>query len=257
MHIKNDNWGSSWANLSEELVSDPTVSTKSLIDRILKCNAPYESDIRSGHPLKLFLINFKVQMYLKNGYSEFYRFFLNYKVPEFNGKGQCCLEQMLDEFEHLTRKLIFHNICLAYDYAIHQQLASRILTMEDKKVLFLQRFYKGEIAQQEFNDVFGHYGLNMYELSARRFAEYAPDELRAIAELTADLKIKKNMELEDHFSADPRDVRPALVALRELAKYKIFFLVRDIRYELLKIAQRHNIPDVFGLSFDAIIQITR
>jgi len=128
--------------------------------------------------------------------------------------------------------------------------------MEDKKIVFLKKLYKKEITFKQFNCKFGHYALNAYELSSKRFEEYTEKELLSIAELVSNIEIKDKMELEEqiHLKKNNKEKKISiLIALRELAKYNVLFIIRNLRYRLLEIEKEHNIKDIFSKSYDEII----
>ncbi len=231
--------------------------TKHLIKIVLKLNDKYESLLKAKSIIKKFKITFKIKMYLNSGYFGFYLFLKDYKIPNYNSGGVRKLELLFKEFEKIYDKIIFNNLVLAHAYVTSKEISSIIFTMEDKKVLFLQKLYHNEITMEQFIKNFGHCALNAYELSSRRFEEYSYEELVSIARIASNFEIKEKIPLEDYMSSDSKREIPILIALRELAKYKIIFLVRDIRYGLLQFAQANGIQDMCSKSFEEINELTK
>ena len=46
---------------------------------------------------------------------------------------------------------------------------------------------------------------------------------------------------------------PVLLTLRELAKYKILFIVKEIRFELLRLARLKKIDNIFDKIYSEIL----
>lgn len=239
---------------TEELVSNPSNITQHIVEIVVGANTKYEDLLNKKVSFRRFALNVKLNMYLKNDFHEFYQFLCDYKAPEFNTFNKKeRLQKLFNEFKFLYEKLIFNNIALAYHYALNKQLSSSVMTKEDEKILCLKKYFHHEITIEQFKEKFGHYALNAYELSSKRFEEYTAEELRPIAKLVSNFKIKEKTSLEKYISSPFEDVTPILIALRELAKYKILFLVKSIRYELLGIAKDNNIDNIFDKHFSQII----
>jgi len=225
-----------------EFVTNPSEITKKLVEIVLKLSDKYESELKKN-VFKKFINQVKLRLYLKQGYLEYYSFLKKYKLKDLD------LKELFDEFEKLYDKLIFNNFALAYAFVLEKDVKSPILTKEDEKILFLKKLYDKKITKKQFDKEFGHYALNAYELSSKRFEEYSDEELMKIARLTKNIKINK-IKLEDYTD---KKVIPVLIALRELAKYNILFIVKEIRYKLLRIAKKNNIKNVFDESYSKII----
>ncbi|MEE9525352.1 MAG: hypothetical protein V3V78_01975 [Candidatus Woesearchaeota archaeon] len=236
-----------------EFVSNPSNMTKHLVDIVLKLNTKYEEKFKVKGLFKKFSTDFKRDMYLKESYHDFYLFLKNYKLPDFN-KGVEKIKLLFKEFEKIYDKIIFNNFVLAYAYVKNKELVNPILTMEDKRILFLKKLANNKITIDEFNQMFGHYGLNAYELSSKRFEEYSSKELLSIAKLVSKFNFKKKIEIENYIKSKPKDKIPILIALRELGKYNSLLIIKEIRYELLKIAKEKGIKDIFSRSYAEIIK---
>ena len=121
---------------------------------------------------------------------------------------------------------MLNNFALAYAFAQEKDVSNPILTKEDEKMIALRKFYNKEITREEFNAEWGHYALNAYEVESKRFEEYTEHELMKIAKLAIHIPVKKKISYEDY--SEKRKV-PVLLYLRELAKYKILLLIKEIR----------------------------
>lgn len=241
----------------EEFVSKPSEITKHLIKIVVRLNSKYESLLKAKSIIKKFKIDFKIKMYLKAGYMDFYSFLKEYKVPNYNLHGVRKLELLFEEFERLYDKLFFNNLALAHTYVTTKEMSNVIFTMEDKKVLFFKKLSHNEITMEQFIKEFGHYALNAYELSSRRFEEYSYQELVSIAQLVSNFKIREKIPLEEYMNSNSKKEIAVLIALRELAKYNILFLIRDIRYELLQLARDNGIQNIFNKSYEEITELGR
>ena len=83
----------------EEFVSKPSEITKHLVRIVLRLNSKYESLLKARSIIKKFRITFKIKMYLKAGYLDFYSFLKEYKVPDCKSCGVRKLELLFKEFE--------------------------------------------------------------------------------------------------------------------------------------------------------------
>lgn len=241
----------------DEFVVNPSKITQHLIKIVSKLNNCYEEQFATRNIIKKITIDFKMKWYLKDGYYDFYLFLKNYTVPDFSAHGVKKLEFLFKEFERLDNKLIFNNFALAYAYTLNRDISSEIFTKEDKKILFLKKLGHSEITLGQFNEEFGHYALNPYELSSKRFEEYSYQELLAISNLVSNFNIKKKVELQEYMESKLKKRIPTLIALRELAKYHILFIVRDLRYELLNLAEKNGVQNIFDKSFDEIVELSK
>lgn len=240
---------------TEEFVTNPSKITEHLAGIVLKLNNEFEKKYKSGKFLGKFVNDCKFLWYLKEGRNDYYSFLNNYEIPEFGKEGVEKIELLFKEFEKIYSKLILNNHALAYAYIKEKKLSNSVLTMEDKKMLYLKKLSDGEITVDQFNRKFGHYALNAYELSAKRFEEYSTEELKQIAKLASKIEIKNKIELEECLEKKPDDAIPILIALRELAKYQTLFLVRGLRYELKKLAKKKAVEDIFNKSYQEVISL--
>jgi len=225
--------------MSEEFVFNPSNITKELVKIVLKLNDKYEKQLKGI--LNRFKAQVKYRLYLKEEYKEYYSFLKSYKLDK---KG---LKELFLEFEKLYDKLLFNNFALAYAYTLGKDIDSCVLTKEDERILLLQKDIK------KFKKEFGHYALNAYELSSKRFSEYSDKELVKLQKLVKNIKIKDKIKLEKYLEQKNKKIIPILIALRELAKYNVLFVVNEIREELLKCQKQNNLRNIFNLGYDEII----
>lgn len=245
---------------TEEFVVNPSKATKRLVDIVLRLQNRYDAQLKTKNPIKKIRVIFKIKIYFEAGYREFFYFLKDYKIPSQDLSGIKKLDLLFKEFEKIYDKLIFNNIVLAYARSVCGEISNKVLTKEDEKILFLKKLFLDEITTGQFNEKFGHYALNAYELSSKRFEEYDSSELASLAKLVADFKTEKieaKIPLETYINSGAKDKSPILIALRELAKYHTLFLVRAIRYELLRLAQQKHIKNIFEKSYEEISMLDR
>jgi len=223
-----------------EFVSNPSKITEKLVEIVSGLNKKYEEDA-SSKGLRKFKIDFKIKLYLKKGFRDYFKELESFKL----GKGN--LKFLFSEFEREYEKIILNNFALIYAFQ-ENELVSSVKTMEDEKIEFLKLFYERKISKKDFDKKFGHYGLNVYELSSRRFEEYSDAELKKIAKLASSIKLSDKKDLGEVIESDEKNKIPVLIALRELGKYNILFIVREIRRELLRVGG----GDVFGKSYEEV-----
>lgn len=235
----------------EAFVRNPSKMTGHILSIINRLSLEQLKAFHTKQIVNKFISDIKINLYLKEGYLEFYRDLNAYKVPIFTDRK---IYLLIKEFSRFYKKIIFHNFALAYYYARNSQISIFLFTAEDRKIKYFKDLYNNQIGINQFNTEFGHYALNAFELSERRFEEYREEELLAVAKLVADFKIDEKRSIEEYIAVGKNNVMPILIALRELAKYKILFLVRDIRYELLRIADNNKIDNIFDKAFDEIFK---
>lgn len=240
---------------TEEIVSNPSVITQHMLGIVSRLNEKHEKKFHTKNFFSIFVYGVKLRLYLKEGFGDFYGFLQNYTPPPYleTMTGTRKIKALFGEFEKVYDKLIFNNIALGFAHIQGEELENSVMTLEDEKIACFKKLASGAISDEDFKDKFGHYALNAYELSSKRFEEYTSSELRELASLSSNIEIKEKPLLEDYISEKTDKKTPVLLALRELAKYKVLFIVRDIRYELLKLAELHNVGDIFGMTFEEIL----
>ena len=243
-------------NLTAELAIDPTRVSEHIVDLVLQLNNKYEATCTSKNVLKKIKFAFNIKMYLKNGYLDYYNYLKSSMPPMLKSQNSIPrLTLLFEEFEKIYLRLIFNNFALVHAYASNKVISHFIFTMEDKKIVFFKKLYHGQISRDTFNKKFGHYALNAYELSSQRFEEYSDSDLLKIARFVSNFVVNKKTGLKEYISNGVKQITPVLIALRELAKYNSLFIIRDIRYELLRIAQEKRIENIFDMPYDEIIKL--
>lgn len=244
---------------TEEIVTNPSVITQHLVGIVARLNEAQESRFNTKNFFSLFAYGVKIRLYLKEGFRDFYEFLLGYTPPPFPDtvRGAQKIRALFEEFEKVYDKLIFNNIALGFAHIHGEEPENSIMTLEDEKIAYFKKLASGAVTDEEFKKKFGHYALNAYELSSKRFEEYTSSELLELAHLSSNMDIKEKPLLEDCISEKTEKKIPALLALRELAKYKVLFIVRDIRHELLKLAELHCIQNIFGMNLEEILALEK
>ncbi len=234
-----------------DFVKDPSRITQHLVEIVEKLDNKAKNEFFSNSFIKKFFRDFKLLKYCKKDYVDFYNFISNYEVPKLNKNVKNNLKTLFNEFEKFYENLIFHNTALSYYYLKGHELRNPIITPEDEKNYMLRQLARKKIKSQDFLEKYGHYALNPYELSSKRFEEYTKKELMKIANLARDFKMKKNMRIGEYLHK--KNKIPILITIRELAKYKILFIIREIRYMLLMIKKDFKI-DVFNITYEKLLK---
>ena len=229
-------------NYLNEFVNNPSEISKELVRIVSKITKKYDSGFKSGI-IRKFLVHLKINLYLKGGYKEYYNFLNNYDVQKLKNLS---LSELFLEFENFYDPLIFNNVALAFLFSTQGKINSSVLTKEDEKILLLQKTNKNNI--NKFKSLFGHYSLNSYELSYPRFKEYRDSEILKLVKLAKKITISKKITLEDYIKSNKNEVMPILVALRELGKYNVLFIIDALRNKLLGISKLRKTNNIFNLS---------
>jgi len=209
---------------TEEFVRNPTAVTQRLVDVAVKLTEKHEKLLKSGIVKKL-TSGFKLRMYIEDGYKEYYEYLKQYVVTD------ASLEFLYEEFERVYDKIVFNNVALAYAYTLGKEILP-VYTKEDEKMELLGKFYRREITREEFDVQFGHYAINPYELTSKRFDEYSNNELMKIAQIASKISVGKKKTLDEHMKE--KNTVSILIGLREYGKYVALQIVKEIRKELLK-----------------------
>jgi hypothetical protein len=108
-----------------------------------------------------------------------------------------------------------------------------VISKEDEKLILLSKIAKGAALPTEFRKIFGHYGLNGFELSSRRFSEYTDKELLKLAEPVKSFVCNKDVKLEDYLNAGSVNPYWAYCALKEELRDCGLQIVAKLRFEIL------------------------
>lgn len=233
---------------TEELVRYPSRATSGLLEIITDLAAAFDSRLGSKNPFVRFAAIYEIRMYAVDGYKAFYDLLKNYRIPSDPAGGRDRITMLIAEFKRLYSGLIINNLalgslCLRDGGRVP---VSPVMTVEDEKIASLKKLSRGEMAPDAFRGRFGHYALDAYELSSRRFEEYSDEELAALARLASNIDVKEKISIDAFITADSKETTGAIIAIREFAKHKILYIVRDIRKELLLIADKDSISDIFS-----------
>lgn len=258
-----------------ELVSNPSPLTMEIVKIVQKIDEKHRNNLNKSGFFAKIGNQLKLKLYTEQGYREYYNFLRDYEVQQPAEKNSAKrLYSLFAEFEKVYEKIIWNNLALAYLHLKEKgkkgdnasegnedneksRINSSLLTMEDKKMIGLADIYRQKeqkermLAADRFKKEFGHYCLNPYELSSRRFSEYSEEELVKIGKLAALLNISKSKELADAIENNSSGAgkESILICLRELGKHRALQIVDRIRTELLRIQKEELIPDIFSMSF--------
>ncbi|MFH1642961.1 MAG: hypothetical protein ABIC04_08765 [Nanoarchaeota archaeon] len=231
-------------NEIEDFIQNPTKLSRHLVEIVNKKKQKYDSLLRSKGFFENISINVKLRLKYLNGYKEICGFLKTFQV---NGEG---IVELFKEFERIADKTAINNLLLAYAYLNEKNKSPPIITKDDEKLLYFNRLYNKKISTKAFNNKYGHYALNPFELSAKRFSEYTHNELLGMAQHSKNFVLKKHTELKDYIAFEnSKNLFPIYSALREELKYHALYIIHDLRFELLKLEKRKNIENIFNLSY--------
>jgi len=236
-----------------ELISHPSPASKKVIKIIKSIYYDYQKKLTQKNLRRLIFIT-KIKLYQKQNYKQLYLYLKNYQIllPSTLSKSNQ-LKILFSEFSKLQQKLIFNNFALASLASLNQfPTTSNILTIEDEKIIYLQKIANNQISRLLFNKKFGHYALNPYELSEPRFTEYKSSQLKKLAKLTLNINIKSKKKLENYIKSEPANHLAILIGLRELFKSTSLKVIKQIRDILLLIEKEQRIDNIFNLSYKQI-----
>ena len=240
-----------------EIVTNPSRSSEEIITIIARLAKKHEASIRAGNAFRRLGAAFRLQMYIRDGFRDFYTFLRGYSDPAgvSSLSGMAKIRALCAEFERIYDRIILNNFAIAFALVHGGKIESTVETAEDRKVLLLKGIVSGNVSISDFKKEFGHYGLNVYELSERRFEEYDDPDIRKIALLAANVPIKNKPTLDESIVMKKIESLSVLVALREFARYQVLFVVRDIRYELLRMSTKLGDNNIFSRSFQEIAEM--
>jgi len=247
----------------EDFIENPTEISKYLIEIIVKAKKKYDALLKSRNPLKKIASNVKIRLWYLNKYIDIYNFIQRYKRCEIKKNEPFKnIENLFREFEKIYEVIALNNLLLMYAFLVQsasvktstnrEDKSSFVINKEDEKLLCFKKLYDGKISSEQFKRKFGHYGLNAFELSSRRFSEYAPNELMNLAKFSRDFKLKKDIKLDKYIKTKGKNLFAVYSALREELRYCALFVVNDLRFELLKLAKAKKIKNIFNLNWHEI-----
>ena len=237
---------------TSEFIQNPTKLSYELVKIVLSIDKKHKTLLKPRSIFNKFLNDFKIEFYTKQGYKDYLVDIKNYKlkVPEtFSSLEK--LNFLLNEFKKLYSKLMYNNLVLAYYYTRHITEKNVLVSKEDEKILALKKFYLEEITRKEFNVEFGHYAINPYELSGKRFNEYTDSELKILGELAKEFSMDNKLIYNPNKSYNKNKLS-LLIYLREYSKYQVLFIVEQIRLQVLYLEKKLRVKSIFGCSYEQI-----
>lgn len=236
--------------LIAEFNPEPTKLSERFIEFVLAKNKELSYKFAMPSWWGKIKLQFEVENYLQNGWQDVY--WKLQKAPIAKD-----LSGLLKDFESLYGLVMYNNFVLARLYAESSDKDRRlnVTTKEDERLRLLQRLASDDSKYDEYVQQFGHYALEPFELSDRRFNEYSRTELKKLAELTGDLKQKTGKSrLGSVAKKRSRADIDTLIALREFGKYQCLKLVAEMRRRILAESAERGIPDPFKLSWSEITE---
>jgi len=222
-----------------EFIDNPTEISKHIIDINKKLSKKYQ-------PQKGIVAGVKLRLNYLQKWEEIYDYCNNFLIEKSSVIG------LFTQYKKIADYIAQNNTLLAYAFLKNKNKKINVLTKEDEKLLFLKKFANNQISKQEFNKKFGHYALNAFELSSKRFSEYTNGELKKIANLCKDIKINKIKKL------NPKEnLFETYCYLREELKYNSLLIISKIRFKLLNIQKNKQINNIFNLSYNKLIKATK
>jgi len=258
----------------EDFIENPTEISKHLIEIIIRVKKKYDTLLTSKNPIKKIINNVRIRLWYLNKYIDIYNFIHGYKHYQIKkNKPLKNIENLFKEFEKIYNTISLNNLLLMYAFLTqgdrsgsiigsegemkacfhfnraNQFQAPLIINKEDEKLLCFKKLYDGEISCEEFKRKYGHYGLNAFELSSRRFNEYSQFELMNLAKYLKDFRPTKNIKLDKYIKTKHKNLFAVYSALREELRYCALFIINDLRFELLKLAKKKKIKNIFNLNW--------
>ena len=245
--------------MSEKLISNPSKLSEKLNKIVLKHNTFYQKKLKSKNPFYRLQILVKISLYQKLNHPQFFYELrkIEYEIDNFSqlkkGFFKENIQFLLDRFSLIQKKLIFHNLSLVFFYKLHPRIINSnsvkgIFTIEQEKNLYLQKFAENKINKETFDQKFGHYAINAYELESKRFNEYSVSELKRIASLLTNLKIRSNNSSSKIYENPifSKEVYSNYLVIREYAKYVSLKIIALLRKIILEQSKNKSFSDPFG-----------
>ena len=236
---------------TQEFISNPSNLSLILVD-IVESESRYLLKQLKSNVIKKNLITTKFLIYCKVSHKEFYKYLI--RPNHFEEKK---LQEYLQLFSELQKKLVFHNMALAVFWKMNRKAdLKKPWLMEDEEQLALSKFARGEITKKEFDKKFGHYALNGYELKSRRFRECNSKELKKLADLVKEADFGKigNPKKIYHNPLTKQQIYSNMLKIRSLAKYYSFQLIEVMRTKIIDLAGRKRIKNCFDLTWRELIE---
>ena len=228
----------------DDFIENPTNMSKHILELAKRSQNKYNLLL---HPRRL-RDKVKLRLLYLNEYSRVYLFINNFLKKDLPDDIDNLIKELTNIFDHVA----LNNILLAYSFLIEKNKENPILTREDEKLLYLKKLYNNEISFKEFNNVFGHYALNPFELSSKRFNEYSKKEIMRISKFLKEFDSNKKISLKDYLENKKKNLFAIYSTLREELKYIALLVINNLRLKFLKIQKKEKIKDIFNMSYDDI-----
>jgi len=227
----------------EDFIENPTNLSKYLLEIVTKKKRKYDYFLKSNNFIIHTSNSIKLRIWYLNKYHEIYRFIKTFKIKE---KKICGL---FNEFSNISDFIALNNLLLMYAYLTEKNKSSSIITKEDEKLLLFKELYNGNISAKKFKEKYGHYALNAFELSSKRFNEYKYNQLMNLAKFLKNFKLKKKITVNECINSKNNNLFSIYSALREELKYISLQIISRLRYKLLKLEKEKNIDNIFDLTY--------
>ncbi|MGM5482208.1 MAG: hypothetical protein ACQESF_01990 [Nanobdellota archaeon] len=231
-------------NFTIDLIKNPSNISKYILEL---AKESYNKHTRLASSSK-FKDKVKMRILYLNEFNNIYSFLSDFSKNKNTKDFKLLFKQLSNIFDYIA----INNILLAYAYNVEKVTMNPVITKEDEKLFYLGKLYQGSITITEFNKYFGHYALNPFELSSKRFWEYSNKELLKIAKFCEGFKINKTLSLEDYMKQKKEKLFPIYCALRESLKYIALLVVNDLRELLLDMEKKKNLNNIFDMSYNEV-----
>jgi hypothetical protein len=239
---------------SEKLkIEDMCVNPTNLSRKILEIA---ETSLKKYEPLfnsKSIVSNVKLRLLYMTKSSEIFSFVDTYNYQNIKKKD---ILGLFEELSSLFDIISLNNILFSYSYLVEKNKDNQVITKEDMKLDYFRKLSCHDITVSEFKKEFGHYGLNPYELSSRRFFEYTPDELMKLSKLAKTYRLLKSISLKEYMSGSKKSLYVIYAALRAELKNISMYVISELRYKLLEFKksnlQKSKDQELFGLEYDEL-----
>ena len=228
--------------ISEDFIRNPTNMSKHILKLAQKAQDNYNHLL---NPQK-FKDKIKLRLMYLNKYSEIYNFINNFLEKELPRDIEHLFQELITIFDFIA----INNILLTYSFLTEKNKHNLILTREDEKMEYLKKLYNNEKSFEEFKEVFGHYALNPFELSSKRFSEYSREEIMKISKFLKEFELNKTISLGDYLKNKKKHLFAVYSTLREELKYIALLVISNLRFELIKIQKERKIKNIFDMSLD-------
>lgn len=240
--------------MDEKLVHNPTPFSSVFNAIAENASESFERSI-SGSFFARVKLEARIRAYLMNGYKETHEYFRRTDLPKKTGDTKRDLIALMEAFEDTYPRIIFNNLVLAH-HVKGSAFTVDLKTEEDEKNALLAKVAQNASECSTFEQEYGHYALNSYEVAERRFSEYSCEELQNLGKHIAGIPLQKKPSLaayvQDHASGANASL---LIGIRELGKFQALKIVAEIRYILLEIESTYELErPVFDYTYNELLQ---